>query len=160
MASCWELFAEGSSCKLLGCVVWFTVQLAATCLVMRRLVRRENASSDLDLAGACQHALAEVDVCVAPEPHGLGEGGSNVRVMVVTCTVVGLVAVGCSWARFTQRLYSQAKFFRFLDHLALQRIHYRVAAAPLCTCLPPSNHRPVTLSEHTPLYAWHTMICP
>ena len=52
MASCWEHFAEGSGCTLLGCVVWFTVQLAATCLVMRRPVRRENAPSDLDLAGA------------------------------------------------------------------------------------------------------------
>ena len=44
---------EGSSCRLLGCVVWFTVQLAATCFVMRRLVRRENASRDLDLSAAC-----------------------------------------------------------------------------------------------------------
>jgi len=75
---------------------------------MRRLVRRENAPSDLDLAGVCtQHALAEVDVCVAPEPHGLGEGSSNVRVMVVACTVVGTVAVGCSWARSTALLRSQ-----------------------------------------------------
>ena len=73
MASCWEHFAEGSGCTLLGCVVWFTVQLAATCLVTRRLVRRENAPSDLDLAGALYGMrLAEVGVCGAPEPHGLG----------------------------------------------------------------------------------------
>ena len=34
-----------------------------------------------------QHALAEVAVCVALEPHGLGEGGSksNACVMVVAC---------------------------------------------------------------------------
>ena len=29
----------------------------------------------------------------------------------------------------------------------------------LCPCLRPSNHRPVTLSEHTPLHVWHTIIC-
>ena len=37
----------------LGYVVWFTVRLAATCLVMRQLVRRENASPDPDLADVC-----------------------------------------------------------------------------------------------------------
>ena len=40
-----------------------------------------------------QHALAEVAVCVALEPHGLDEGSSNVCLMVVACTVVGAVAV-------------------------------------------------------------------
>ena len=44
------------------------------------------------------HVLAEVDVCVAPEPHGLGEGSSNVCLMAVTCPVIGPVAIGCSWA--------------------------------------------------------------
>ena len=53
MARCWAYFAEGSSFRLLVCVDWFTVQLATTCFVLRRLVRRENASSDLDLTGAC-----------------------------------------------------------------------------------------------------------
>ena len=53
MASCWAYFVGGRGLRLLGCVVWVTVQLAATYFVMRRLVRRENASSDLDLAGAC-----------------------------------------------------------------------------------------------------------
>ena len=53
MAGFWAQFAEGSGCRLLGCVVWSTVRLAATCLVMRQLVRRENASPDPDLAGAC-----------------------------------------------------------------------------------------------------------
>ena len=53
MASCWAYFVGGRGLRLLGCVVWVTVQLAATCLVMRRLVRRENASRDLDLSAAC-----------------------------------------------------------------------------------------------------------
>ena len=89
MASCWAYFVGGRGLRLLGCVVWVTVQLAATCLVMWRLVRLENASSDVDLADACvQHALAEVAVCVALEPHGLDEGSSNVCLMVVACTVV------------------------------------------------------------------------
>ena len=51
--------------------------------------------------GKTRYAMAEVGVCVALEPHGLGEGGPNACVMVVACTVVGTVAVGCSWARFT-----------------------------------------------------------
>ena len=66
--------------------------------MMRRLVRRENASPDLDLSAYVQRAQAEVGVCVAPEPHGLGEGSSNACIMVAACTVVGPVAVGCSWA--------------------------------------------------------------
>ena len=79
-------------------MVWFTFQLVAACFVMRRLVRRENASPDLDLSAYVQRAQAEVGVCVAPEPHGLGEGSSNACIMAVACTVVGPVAVGCSWA--------------------------------------------------------------
>ncbi len=69
--------------------------------MMLRLVRREKASSDVDSPVRVQRALAEVGVCVAPEPHGLGEGTSNACVMAVPCTVVGPVAVGCSWARST-----------------------------------------------------------
>ena len=61
-----------------------------------------------------QHAMAEVGVCVAPEPHGLGEGSPNACAMVVACTVVGPVAVGCSWARYTV-IYGRTIFFRFLD---------------------------------------------
>ena len=49
----WAHFVGGLGLRLLGCVVWFTVRLTATCLVMRQLVRRENASPDPDLAGAC-----------------------------------------------------------------------------------------------------------
>ena len=75
---------------------------------MRRLVRRENASSDIDSLVHVQRVLAEVGVCVvAPEPHGLGEGSSNVCLVVVACTVVGPVAVGCSWARSTATLRSR-----------------------------------------------------
>ena len=59
-----------------------------------------------------QHAHAEVGVCVAPEPHGLGEGSPNACAMVVACTVVGPVAVGCSWARYTV-IYGRTIFFRF-----------------------------------------------
>ena len=53
------------------------------------------------------HALVEVAVCVALEPHGLGEGGSNARVMAVGCTVVGPVAVGGSRAGPTVILWSR-----------------------------------------------------
>ena len=35
----WAHFVGGLGLRLLGCVVWFTVRLAATCLVMRQLVR-------------------------------------------------------------------------------------------------------------------------
>ena len=56
MANCCAHLAEGSSCRLLGCVVWFTVQLAATCFAVRRLVRREIASSDVDLHWRVPHA--------------------------------------------------------------------------------------------------------
>ena len=68
---------------------------------MRRLVRRENASADLDLSAYVQRAQAEVGVCVAREPHGLDEGSSNESAMVTVCTVVGTVAVGCSRAGST-----------------------------------------------------------
>ena len=61
-----------------------------------------------------QHALVEVHVCVAPEPLGLGEGSSNACLMLVACTVVGPVAVGCSWARYTV-IYGRTILFRFLD---------------------------------------------
>ena len=57
MASCWAYFVGGRGLRLLGCVVWVTVQLAATYFVMRRLVRLENASSDVDLADASYSML-------------------------------------------------------------------------------------------------------
>ena len=101
MASFWAYFAGGLWLRLQGCVAWLAVRLATTCLVMRRLVHRENASPDLDSMVRIQHAMAKVGVCVALEPHELGEGSSNERVMAVGCTVVGPVAVGCSWARYT-----------------------------------------------------------
>ena len=69
--------------------------------MLKQLVCRENASSDVDLSVRVQHALVEVDVCVAPEPLGLHEGSSRVCRMVVACPVVGTVAAGCAWARFT-----------------------------------------------------------
>ena len=53
MASFWAHFVGGLGLRLLGCVVWFIVQLAAACHVMRRLVRRENAAPDPDLADVC-----------------------------------------------------------------------------------------------------------
>ena len=69
--------------------------------MLKQLVSRENASSDVDLSVRVQHALVEVDVCVAPKPLGLHEGSSRVCTMMVACPVVGTVAVGCAWARFT-----------------------------------------------------------
>ena len=98
MARCCAQFVGGLVCRLPGCVVRSDIQVAAICFVMRRLVRRENASPDLDLSAYVQRAQAEVAVCVAPEPHGLGEGSSGACIVVVACTVVGPVAVGCSWA--------------------------------------------------------------
>ena len=55
-------------------------------------------------------------------PHGLDQGSSNVCLMVVACTVVGAVAVGTRV--LVGAIYSARKsFFRFLDHVALQRIN-------------------------------------
>ena len=57
--------------------------------------------------GVCLTAVVEVDVCVASEPHGLDERGSNESATVMVCTVVGPVAVGCSWPRFPAILWSR-----------------------------------------------------
>ena len=73
----------------------------AACFMLKQLVCRENGSSDVDLSVRVQHALVEVDVCVAPEPLRLHEGSSRVCRMMVACPVVGTVAAGCAWARFT-----------------------------------------------------------
>ena len=96
--------------------------------MLKQLVSRENGSSDVDLSVRVQHALVlvEVDVCVAPEPLGLHEGSSRVCRMVVACPVVGTVAVGCSWARFTVTLRSHF-FLSFLcPSGAVQRIVRRM----------------------------------
>ena len=60
---------------------------------MPQLVRRENAPSELGLSQLCYCTLVEVDVCVAPEPHGLVEGGANVSRMVMGSAAVGAVSV-------------------------------------------------------------------
>ena len=102
--------------------------------MLKQLVCRENASSDVDLSVRVQHALVEVDVCVAPEPHGLHEGSSRVCRMVVACPVVGTVAAGCAWARFTAfpvSLQSDQFFSVFRPSLAATR-----RARPDCTALP------------------------
>ena len=59
-------------------------------------------------------AGVEVDVCVAPEPHGLVESGSSASGTVVACPVVDPVAIGCGRARSTVTLWSNKKvsFFR------------------------------------------------
>ena len=101
MASCCAQYVGGLASKLPGCVVWPEIQVAAICFVMRRLVRHEIAPYELDLSLRCTHTLAEVDVCVALEPHGLGERSPNVSGIVTACTVVGPVAVGCSRAGST-----------------------------------------------------------
>ena len=54
--------------RLLGCVVCFIVQLAAACLVMRRLVRRARTRRPIPTSLVhVQHAYAEVGFCVAPD---------------------------------------------------------------------------------------------
>ena len=70
--------------------------------------------------GVCLTAVVEVDVCVASEPHGLDERGSNESATVMVCTVVGPVAVGCSWARFPAILWSRKilSLFRLLSGAA------------------------------------------
>ena len=93
--------------------------------MLKQLVSRENASSDVDLSVRVQHALVEVDVCVAPEPLGLHEGSSRVCRMVVACPVVGTVAAGCAWARFTAfpvSLQSDQFFSVFRPSLAATRL--------------------------------------
>ena len=85
----------------MGQVVRLAGQLDAACFMLKQLVCRENGSSDVDLSVRVQHALVEVDVCVAPEPLRLHEGSSRVCTMMVACPVVGTVAAGCAWARFT-----------------------------------------------------------
>ena len=104
----WAHFVGGLRLRLLGCVVWFTVRLAATCLVMRQLVRRENASPDPDLAGACT-ACSCGGRCLRRARAPRARRGQLQRVCDgrVACTVVGPVAVGCSWARFTVILRSR-----------------------------------------------------
>ena len=88
---------------------WMQLVLLCGCVCVARTRRAISTSLP-----RVQHAMAEVGVCVAPEPHGLGEGSPNACAMVVACTVVGPVAVGCSWARYTV-IYGRTIFFRFLD---------------------------------------------
>jgi len=64
MASFCAHFIGVVGCRAMGCMVWFDIQLAATCFAMRRRVRREIASSDVDL-----HRRV---------PHGCG-GGRRLR---------------------------------------------------------------------------------
>ena len=82
-------------------IVRLAGHLDATYFMLKQLVGRENASSDVDLSVRVQHALVEVDVCVAPEPLGLHEGSSRVCRMVAACPAVGTVAARRAWARFT-----------------------------------------------------------
>ena len=95
----------GSSHEATGCHLF---RDAAAC------VSRERVARSRPLCCVYSTRMAEVGVCVAPEPHGLGEGRPNACAMVVACTVVGPVAVGCSWARYTV-IYGRTIFFRFLD---------------------------------------------
>ena len=64
MASLCAHFVGGVGCRAMGCMVWLEIQLAAICFAMRRRVRREIASSDVDL-----HRRV---------PHGCG-GGRRLR---------------------------------------------------------------------------------
>ena len=124
MARCCAQFVGGLVCRLPGCVVRSDIQVAAICFVMRRLVRRENASPDLDLSAYVQHAQAEVDVCVAPEPHRLGHRSPNVSGMVTACTAVGTVAVQCSRAGST--VVSGSFFFLSLFRLSGAATHHHM----------------------------------
>ena len=85
--------------------------------MLKQLVSRENGSSDVDLSVRVQHALVEVDVCVAPEPLRLHEGSSRVCRMMVACPVVSTVAAGRDLRPF-QSVYSRTSFLRIIDYLA------------------------------------------
>ena len=101
--------------------------------MLKQLVSRENASSDVDLSVRVQHALVEVDVCVAPEPLGLHEGSSRVCRMVVAYPMVGTVAAGCAWARFTAfpvSLQSDQFFSVFRPSIAATRPGVSAAPSP------------------------------
>ena len=70
---------------------------------------RERARRSRPLSSRVSTAVRGGLFCVAPEPHGLGGGSSNVCAMVVACTVVGAVVlvVGCSRGRdFSKRLFT------------------------------------------------------
>ena len=115
MAASDHISSKGMGYRAAGCVVWVDIQLAATCFALRPRVRRENASPEVDLSTAgMQCAGVEVDVCVAPEPHGLVESGSSASGAVAACPVVDPVAIGCGRARSTVTLWSNKKvsFFR------------------------------------------------
>ena len=87
--------------------------------------------------GVCLMAVVEVDVCVASEPHGLDERGSNESATVMVCSVVGPVAVGCSWARFPAILWSRKilSLFRPSWRCILQRVCDAYGALGLvCGC--------------------------
>ena len=53
MACCCAHFFDGVGCRRRGCVVRSRIQLAAIYFVMPRLVRRENAPSELGLSQLC-----------------------------------------------------------------------------------------------------------
>ena len=52
MAASDHISSKGMGYRAAGCVVWVDIQLAATCFALRLLVRRENASPDVDLSTA------------------------------------------------------------------------------------------------------------
>ena len=52
MAASDHISSKGMGYRAAGCVVWVDIQLAATCFALRPLVRRENASPDVDLSTA------------------------------------------------------------------------------------------------------------
>ena len=112
---------RGMGSRAMGCVVWVTSKLTATCLAMRRRVRRESAFARSRPRTACEAHAGEVDVCVAPEPLRLVEGSSNASGRVVASSAVAAVAAGCSGAGSTASLQSDS-FSRFLDYLAAQRV--------------------------------------
>ena len=62
--SLWSFLVDGTWFRAMDCTVWLEIQLAAICFAMRRRVRREIASSDVDL-----HRRV---------PHGCG-GGRRLR---------------------------------------------------------------------------------
>ena len=104
---------------------WMQLVLLCGCVCVARTRRAISTSLP-----RVQHAMAEVGVCVAPEPHGLGEGSPNACAMVVACTVVGPVAVGCSWARYAV-IYTVADHFISLFRLtgAATRLHMIISLA-------------------------------
>ena len=113
--SCRSYFVEGMGCRAMGCVVWLTDQLPATCLARRRCVRREIAArADLSYALVLR-GQREVVVCVPTrKPWGF-QFGFLALLAVELSVLVSPLARDCILVRFL-------RIFRPFQFLSLFRL--------------------------------------